>query len=72
MNLLVKINNGNSVSIVQYETLWSKVLQETLCGPLCLSLANGMIQEEFHIVCMARVLMAGAFLFYAGGHHEIY
>ena len=46
--------------------------EETLCRPLCLSLANGMIQEEFHIVCMARVLMAGAFLFYAGGHHEIY
>ena len=46
--------------------------EETLYCPLCLSLANGMIQEEFHIVCMARVFKAGAFLFYAGGHHEIY
>ena len=46
--------------------------EETLCGPLYPSSVNGMIQEEFHIVCMARVLMAGAFLFYAGGHHEIY
>ena len=46
--------------------------EETLYCPLCLSLANGMIQKEVHIVSMARVLMAGAFLFYAGGHHEIY
>ena len=45
---------------------------ETFCCPLCPSSVNGMIQEEFHIVSMARVFMTGAFLFYAGGHHEIY
>ena len=46
--------------------------EETLCRPLCPSSVNGMIQEEFHIVSMARVFMTGAFLFYVGGHHEIY
>lgn len=46
--------------------------EETLYRPLCLSLANGMIQEEVSY-CLHGVGPYGRrFLFYAGGHHEIY
>ena len=46
--------------------------EEILYCPLCLSLANGMIQEEVSYCLHGAGPYGRRFLFYAGGHHEIY